>query len=151
VRGGTEAAEDIAALRGVRALLSSQSSRFAPAKKPAADSYGNEPELPRIPNKLGYVSMQGDDIAEYWVLASLWTAVCADIAIEAGKVTALLRRKGYLLEATDRHPADRQRVWGSPVPVRVYRIDSRILAGAAADEADDQQSEVEEASDDEGC
>jgi hypothetical protein len=154
VRGGTEAAEDIAALRGIRALLSSQGSRFAPAQKPAADRWGNEPELPRIPNKLGYVSMRGDVIEEYWVLASLWSEVCAGFGIEPSKVTSMLRRKGYLLGATDRHPAAPKEPWGSKGTLRVYRLDSAILADAVPDEvpadADSQQSEVEEAPDDEG-
>jgi uncharacterized protein (DUF927 family) len=151
VRGGTEAAEDIAALRGIRTLLSSQGARFAPAQKPAANSYGDPPELPRIRDQLGYVSMQGDAIDEYWVLASLWQEVCAGFGIEPGKVTGTLRRKGYLLGATDKYPADVKQPWGRKSTIRVYRIDSVILAGAAANEADDQQSEVEEAPDDQGC
>lgn len=130
-RGGTGAAEDIATLSRLRSLLSAHgSARFAPAQKPLPNKWGDEPELPRINKQLGYVSRKGDDVEEYWVLASLWPEVCGSLGLEPGNAAAALRRKGYLLGATDKQPADSQRVWGNRKRVRVYRISSAILADA---------------------
>jgi hypothetical protein len=113
----------------MRLLLSTHgASRFAPAVKPDPDKWGNEPEVPRISNQLGYVHKNGDDAVEYWFPAPLWPEVGRMIGLEPRKVAAVLRQKKFLLGATDKQPADVRRVWGKPDPIRVYRVSAKILA-----------------------
>jgi uncharacterized protein (DUF927 family) len=133
-RGGSKAAEDIAAVQAMRALLSAHgSSRFESAKKSSPNKWGDDRDPPRIVNRLGYTKTNGgDDIEEFWFPAGGWSEVCGGFGLAPKKVAEALKDAGYLLGAGSRHLTDTQRVWNLPNAIRVYRVSSAILSDAGS-------------------
>jgi uncharacterized protein (DUF927 family) len=126
-RGGSGAAEDIAALRAVRAFISAHgSARFEPADQPPPNKWGDVLSEPRISNRAGYVRELVDGTREFLILPSVCGAeVCRDL--NPRDVAHVLKRNGFLLGTDARHLTDQVRVRGHPNPLRFYRVPGAIL------------------------
>lgn len=126
-RGSLGAGEDIEAVVQVRRFFEQHgASRFAPFE-PLSEFEAKTINRAGWRRNLG--NEGGDEMVEFLVLPEAWrTDVCA--GLDPKHVARLLRSRGLLLGATDRHSAVEMRI-PSEGKRRVYRVSGAILAGEA--------------------
>lgn len=117
-RGGVGAAEDMQAIEAVRGFIAAHgASRF----EPVADGSGPDQ---RIVNRAGFKRRHGEDW-EYLILPDPWRGeVCQ--GLDPKRVADVLRQRGWLLGATDRHRGALETIPGHG-KIRLYRVAGAIL------------------------
>ena len=123
-RGGAGAAEDMQAVKLVRAFIAAHGASRFETLRVVAGSSEEGPDDRIVINRAGW-KRQKDGEWEYLITTDTWNDVCA--SLDPGRVAAVLMKRGFLLGATERHKADSVRITGYPRRLRLYRIPAAIL------------------------
>jgi uncharacterized protein (DUF927 family) len=126
-RGGSAAAEDIAAVDRVREFIAAHgSSRFGSIRERAPHDLDEDSTEEKIINRVGFRRRMNDGSVHYLVFPALWQSeICA--GMDAKRVADTLLAKGFLITDGEGKRQVKCRVPTSDKPIRMYVIKSIIL------------------------